>query len=81
LTEPPDGSFACFSNHPDEGLFFLGWPDALALSAWPRLGRLVGDERSAAVQLLQSYRPGLLGAVPMGLLGAGQAGGCLYGPY
>ena len=56
---------------PDEGLYFPGWPDAVALGMWPCQGRLSALDAAAAAGLLRGYRPGEAEA------GAAQPGACV----
>lgn len=60
--------FVSFSNHPDEGLFVLGWPDAVAIEAWSQVGALSPTDTAALARLLGGYRPGQRGGLAAGLL-------------
>jgi hypothetical protein len=62
LTQEGGAGFTCFFNHPDEGLFFPSWPDAVALGLWPCQGRLSAGDAAAAAELLSGYHPGQVDA-------------------
>lgn len=62
------GAFVQFNSHPDDGMFFPAWPEAVLLGATPCLGQLGASDAAAAAALLRSYRLGV---------GLGQSGSSL----